>query len=371
MQIVKRVKAKWRCIRNQIKVLKLNLYIKKYDKRTHNLIFDKSNIKNIVILRWDDKLGDAMMCGNFIKILRQYRPDIHITVLTGLTTKSWLNKAAPADNYIIYSKEKRDQIIQNNMGKFDLFIDLGTHCSYKDIYLLSKFKAKHYLGFNRQKYALFDVNIDNKYHHFKERYIAAAQLLVNQAIGKINGLPTPDFLVKKVELQQLVSRTKLTYNNVVAINFFGSGKYRRFSFEQAKMLLIRWRQQFPQDLLIIIPTPNEEKFTGSLVTILNDPAIILPQQLACFEMSLAIINIADFTFTPDTAVVHMASAINKPVIGVYRQNMQNYEEWKPLGNHSQCLLNRQPFCSDDSVHVHEFDWQDLVLARSTILKALA
>ncbi len=33
-------------------------------------------------------------------------------------------------------------------------------------------------------------------------------------------------------------------------------------------------------------------------------------------MSLAIIDKADFTFTPDTAVVHMASALDKPVIGI-------------------------------------------------------
>lgn len=370
MDCVRKMKARWRLIRNKVKALKLNIYRKIYDKRVQQIDFEPSKIKSVLLLRWDNKLGDAIMCGGFIKLLRQYRPDIQITVLTGATTKLWLDKAAPADNYILYSKAKRKQIITDNIGKFDLFIDLGTHYNHKDLYLSSQFKARHYLGFNKQQYNLFDVEVASQHVHFKNRYIAAAQQLISQPIDDQCLLPIPEFSQQRVALQQLISQSQQKFKHVVGVNLFGSSKYRRFSFERAKTLICKWRQQFPDDLLVIIPTPGEDKFIEALVAAVKDEMIILPQSPACFEMSLAIIDVADFTFTPDTAVVHMASALNKPVIGIYRHNMQNYEEWKPLGKHSQRLLNRKPFCDNDSVHIHEFDWQQLVSVRATILKAL-
>ena len=371
MSAVKRVKAGWRLIRNKVKALKLNIYREIYDKRVQKKDFDPSMIKSVLLLRWDNKLGDAIMCGGFIKVLRQYRPDIHITVLTGATTQSWLEKAAPADDYILYSKAKRKQIIVDNVGKFDLFIDLGTYCDHKDLRLSSQFKALHYLGFNKQQYNLFDVEVESQYIHFKDRYIAAAQHLIIQKVNTQCSLPIADFSQSRIALQKFINQSQQNCKHVVGINFFGSSKYRRFSFEQAKVLICKWRQQFPDDLLMIIPTPGEERFIEALVVAVDDKMVISPKQPASFEMSLAIIDIADFTFTPDTAVVHMASALNKPVIGVYRHNMQNYEEWKPLGKYSQRLLNRKPFSDNDCVPVHEFDWQDLVLARASILKALA
>ncbi|OBU16658.1 hypothetical protein BTN98_17240 [Photobacterium aquimaris] len=371
MDWVKKIKAGWRLIRNKVKALKLNLYRKIYDKREQEIDFEPSKIKSVLLLRWDNKLGDAIMCGSFIKLLRQYRPDIHITVLTGTTTKLWVEKAAPADDYIIYTKAKRKQIITDNKRKFDLFVDLGTNCSHKDLCLASQFKAKHYLGFNKQHYHLFDVEVAPQYVHFKERYIAAAQQLISQPIDEQCSLPIPEFSQQRVELQQFINQAQQKFSHVVGVNLFGSSKYRRFSLEHAKALIFQWRKQFPDDLLVIIPTPGEDKFISRLVTAVKDNMVISPNFPASFEVSLAIIDIADFTFTPDTAVVHMASALNKPVIGIYRYNMQNYEEWKPVGKYSQRLLNRKPFSENDSVHVHEFDWQDLVFARATILKALA
>lgn len=371
MNCVKKIKAGWRLIRNKVKALKLDIYRVVYDKRVQEIDFASSKIKSVLLLRWDNKLGDAIMCGGFIKVLRQYRPDIHITVLTGATTKLWLEKAAPADDYILYSKAQRKQIIANNIGKFDLFVDLGTNCSHKDLCLSSQFKAKHYLGFNKQQYHLFDVEVASQYVHFKDRYIAAAKLLISQPIDEQCQLPIAEFSQQLVALQQLINQSQQKFKHVVGINFFGSSKYRRFSFEHAKTLICKWRRQFPDDLLVIIPTPGEDKFIARLVASVKDDMVLSPDFSASFEVSLAIIDIADFTFTPDTAVVHMASALNKPVIGVYRHNMQNYEEWKPLGKCSQRLLNRKPFSDNDCVHVHEFDWSDLVLARATILKALA
>ena len=370
MDSVRKIKAGWRLIRNKVKALKLNLYRKVYDKRVQDIDFEPLKIQSVLLFRWDNKLGDAIMCGGFIKLLRQYRPDIHITVLTGSMTKLWLENAAPADNYILYNKAKRKRIITDNVGKFDLFVDLGTNYSYKDLCLSSQFKAKHYLGFNKPHYHLFDVEVASQYVHFKERYIAAAQQLISQPIDEKCQLPISDFSQQEADLQQFINQSQQKFNHVIGVNLFGSSKYRRFSFEHAKTLICKWRQQFSDDLLVIIPTPGKDKFIARLVAAIKDDMVISPNFSASFEVSLAIIDIADFTFTPDTAVVHMASALNKPVIGVYRYNMQNYEEWKPVGMYSQRLLNRQPFSKNDSVRVHEFDWQDLVLARATILKAL-
>ncbi len=367
MNIIKKLKAKWRFIRNNIKKIKLDVYKNKYDKRDSDEKFCPENIHKVLMFRMDNKLGDAIMCGGFISLVKKYRPDIHITVLTGNITKEWLEKSAPADDYIIYNKSNVNEIISNNKGKFDLFIDLGTHYNHKDLYISSKLKASHYMGFNKESYNLFDVNVDRKYVHFKNRYFAAAQILINDEIKEPVFLPVPDFRDENIKFNKLIDG--IPYENLIGINLFGSGKYRKFSLVEAKKLLAKWRREYKNDLLVIIPTPGEEKFISTLLLEMNDDFIISPSGKPCFEMSLSIIASVDFTFTPDTAVVHMGSAINKPIIGVYRYNMQNYNEWKPLADYSKSIINRKPYFSNDSVYVHEFKWEDLEDARDSIIEA--
>lgn len=72
------MKSLWRHIQEKLRKVKLAYYICGYRKTTPDIVSD--DVKSIALLRWDGKLGDAIMMGAFISLLETYRPDIKITV---------------------------------------------------------------------------------------------------------------------------------------------------------------------------------------------------------------------------------------------------------------------------------------------------
>ena len=368
MNLIKRLKAKWRAVRNTQKAIKLKATCALYDHRDCSDVFCAADVKHIVIFRWDDKLGDCIMAGILINNLRLHRPDIKITVICRQTTKLWLDKVSFIDEYILLGKHNLRKILQPYKNKYDVFVDVSNGFSYKEIFIAKYLNTKHYLGFSADRFNIIDISIDSKQTHFYQRYINATKILTNKDCLNSEKPPVPHYNKELEFLDSLI--IDKGYKNIVGINFFGSGKYRRFSFEKAASLMKYWLEKHPEDLLILLPTPGEEKFLTKIVNQLASPNLFLPTDKASLEMSLAIIDKADFTFTPDTAVVHMASALDKPVIGIYRENRMNYEEWKPLGMHSQTIFNREPICENDSVYVYEFGYEQLEEARTNILKAI-
>ena len=46
----------------------------------------------------------------------------------------------------------------------------------------------------------------------------------------------------------------------------------------------------------------------------------------------AIIDNLDLIISPDTSIVHMACAFNKPLVAIYRKHMKLFEIWRPISN---------------------------------------
>ncbi|HIF9278060.1 TPA: glycosyltransferase family 9 protein [Photobacterium damselae] len=366
MSVLLKIKSKWRTIRNQYKSLKFHAFKLRYDNKKSSYVLERKDISNILIYRWDDKLGDTIMSGLLIKILNKYRPDIKISVICGKTSKLWLEKIVKVDKYIFIDKRKYKKFNFNSINKYDVFIDMSTGFSYKDLYLASKLDVKYYISGSDNTYNLIDCYLNNE-SHFYQRYISASEYILDRKLESNDLIiPYPDFIKEEEFYKENISFS----GNVIAINLFGSGKYRRFSFIEAKKLLSRWLETHTDDLIILIPVPGESEFLIKLTNTINNTRLRYFDVNVNFENVLAIINFADFVFTPDTAIIHMASALNKATIGIYRYDVKNLSEWKPLAQNSYVIFNRKPYFDNDSVYVHEFEWDELELTRSKILKAI-
>ncbi|WP_339385424.1 glycosyltransferase family 9 protein [Vibrio fluvialis] len=155
----------------------------------------------------------------------------------------------------------------------------------------------------------------------------------------------------------------------VAINLFGSSKYRQFSKTEAYKLLNLWLRDFPQDTLYLIPVPGKIEFLKELVTELENPRVQLLSETPSLAFSLQLLSQVDLCVTPDTSVVHMASALNTPILAIYADDPRNFQEWHPLSDKAEVVFNPPAKGRNDRVYVHDFEWSGLKQKRESLLSS--
>lgn len=362
------LRALWRKKRNLRKLSELNKKLKKLDKKPIPRK-EFSEIKSICFLRWDNKLGDAIISSALIYCLNKYRPDLKITVITGKISSLWLSNIGNV-NIIECPKRslKTAQSFAQYKGKFDAVIELGSSFSEKELSALAALEACYYIGYNKEKYNIFNVEVDPKYQNMMQRYRAVASMFIDQKNFEYQ-LPTPDFKCSLQVFSPIVEPIKKQGSVVVAMNFFGSSKYRKFSFLEAKSLIERWLSENKTDYMLLIPVPEQADFLKNLKKkCLYSERLIYIEEPASIKNTLALLSLSDFCFTPDTSVVHMASAVNKPVLAIYGGNIRNYEEWKPVEKLSRVIFNPNAKTTNDRISVSCFNWQELSFARKKLLE---
>ena len=57
----------------------------------------------------------------------------------------------------------------------------------------------------------------------------------------------------------------------------------------------------------------------------------------------ALINELDFIISPDTSIVHIASAFNKPILSIHENNQLSYSQWKPLSSISKTVFSQSKY----------------------------
>lgn len=352
------LKEKNREARNKRKENDLQKYRLKYDVSPSPSI-PLEKIKTLALLRWDNKLGDSIMSNVLISNLQRYRPDIKITVITQSFCAEWFRKSTGV-SIIICNKRSLEtaKSFSQYKGKFDAVVELGSSFDFKELVAIRELGAAYNIGYNKNNYNIFNVCLNESAVHFRDRYLEVAKLFTGENL--LRDIPLIPF-----SNESIVNKQEGVNN--VAVNFFGSSKYRQFNLKAAEKFLNQWIESFPNDCLYLIPVPEKIDFLKSLKNKINNNRIKISSESPSLEHTLQILKQTDLCFSPDTSVVHLASALRSPIIAVYSDNVVNFKEWKPLSPCHEVIFNVPRKRESSRTYVYDFDWDELVLKRNKLL----
>lgn len=277
----------------------------------------------------------------------------------------WLEKISSRITILPCGKRsaKTARALNQYAGKFDAVLDLSSDFTYKEFLALKNLHAKMNIGYGLEKHTIYDVKIPNKEVNVKARYVYAAKLFLSQeqkALIDATNIQLPMLEYKAIRYAKLNTRQ-------IAINFFGASEYRQFSHESAKLFITNWLQQWPNEVLVLLPVPDFMPFLQRLTTEINSERLILPDESPSLELTLGILSSSSLCVTPDTSVVHMASCLNIPTLAIYSADERNYQEWKPFAERNAVIFNPAPVRKSVKVRVDEFSWSELVEKKNVLL----
>jgi ADP-heptose:LPS heptosyltransferase len=273
------------------------------------------------------RIGDMILSTPMYSAIKKKYPDALITVIAGKSNYNILSNNPYIEKVWVFDKNPFKLVplvFKIMLAKFDYWLDPKDHYSSESA-LMSRFcKAKYTVGYNRPTHHNFDFEIptdkDNARLHYSQRcYNALIPLGIN--VPKI--IPRPE-LYETPNEHKAIDEYILT-NKINTLINLSAGAVNRIYPADKWIVFISSLDMTKNN--IILSYTDEQADIAKLITE-NFCNIKCSNSYSIWEL-ISLIKRVDYVISPDTSAIHIASAFNKPLIGLYNDYQENYCRFKP------------------------------------------
>lgn len=287
-----------------------------------------SFVDRVVFIRWDAKLGDAIVLSWVMRELKRQRPDLEITVITGPELERLFREGFGIDSVFLASKK-------HGWSQLPQIAQTLKHSRY--VVHMSEIWRPRDLRFVRQVLPQYVVGLDDELEvinvklgrvtqgwHFSERLLPWLEQLGMDTTQRQYWVP------RNAHAQARLAQG-WPEGRMIGFCPFGASKSRQLSVNQIVFFAEQVLAKNDQWLLLIVQPsqvqPLQRQLAGRfwsdrLLFRPTNEIIELCEQVA---RCVALISV-------DTSVVHIASGLRKPTLAIYTAgsaDSDNFKSWHP------------------------------------------
>ena len=357
------------------KRLKIGKYI--WDKKEKTKIIEgdnfleDNNIKSILFLRYDGKIGDMVVNSLMFREIRKVYPNIKIGVVARGAAMDIIKDNPNIDKIYEYHKDRKkikDLALKIKEEKYDLLIDFSEMLRVNQMMLISLCGARFNIGLNRKEWKLFDLSIESDKdfkwtEHITNRYLA---YLVKLGLKKENIDISYDIYLKDEKKYEFFFN-EIKENKKLILNPYGASKHKSFTIETLENIITCLKDK--DIAIILVYFGDKYKELEFLEKKYNN--IYMPQKIESILDTAILIKKSDYVISPDTSIVHIASALNKKMITVYPPNGGKYGVdhlvWAPKSEYSRVIFCKDKTGTYDEIDINTFNFDEI---KEEILKLI-
>ena len=318
-------------------ILKFLLLFKKERTKRKPSLPDKSS--KILIVRLN-RIGDALVTTPLLTVLKK-TCDSQITVLADRKNSFVFEHCPAVDEIIIFRKGIKGFlgiIREINKKKYDFVVDLHDDVSTTVSFLLAMIDSPNILGLKKNTELLYTytcTKLQPSENHVVDRTMS------------ILGAWEIDFHDESINISYEVSdKTDSKIKSLIGSYFpdkkfllginISAGSSARFWGIENFIRLLDNLDEGKYDIILLC-APSDV----NLLNTLNKgsyKSYFTPD----FEEFAAVVSNLDLLFTPDTSVVHIASAFGIPVFGLYVQYNTDDIIWYPYKSTYEAVITKEP-----------------------------
>ena len=289
------------------------------------------DIKKILFLRYDGKIGDYIITSWIYREIKKQRPDIQIDVVgISKNEKLFLNNKS-IDKF--YKLKKSKKLFMYFLAKklrvedYDVLIDPTEVLRNRDLFFIKNINAKINFGYDKGNVNLFSKSINKNSKTMVDVY---KEILENLGFCNLDSnYEVPIKVSSEKKIDEYLKSNRI--DKYIAMNFFGAGKRRKFTPKKATELIVKVRNEYPEHEIIILNSPRDKKVIFKIIKRIkcldSNSNIFYGEDFKTIYDAISLINKSDIVITPDTAVVHIAKGLKKNIVAFYSENKENYEKW--------------------------------------------
>ena len=357
------------------KRLKIGKYI--WDRKEKSKIIEEdnflkdNNIKSILFLRYDGKIGDMIVNSLMFREIKKVYPDIRIGVIARGAAIDIIKDNPNVDRIYEYYKDRKkikDLALKIKEEKYDLLIDFSEMLRVNQMMLINLCRARINTGLDRKDWELFDLSIESgkdfKWtEHITKRYLA---YLIKLGLKKENINISYDIYLKD-EKKYEVFFNEIKESKKIILNPYGASKHKSFNVETLENIITYLKDK---DIAIIL-TYFGDKYKELEFLEKKYKYVYIPKKIESILDTAILIKKGDYVISPDTSIVHIASAFNKKMITVYPPKGGKYGidhlVWAPKSKYNKVIFCKDKTGNYDEIDINTFDFDEM---KEEILKML-
>ena len=357
------------------KRLKIGKYI--WDRKEKTKIIEgdnfleNNNIKSILFLRYDGKIGDMVVNSLMFREIKKVYPNIKIGVVARGAAIDIIKDNPNVDKIYEYHKDRKkikDLALIIEEEKYDLLIDFSEMLRVNQMILINLCRARFNIGLDRKEWKLFDLSIESgkdfKWtEHITNRYLA---YLVRLGLKRENIDISYEIYLKE-EKKYKDFFNKIKESKKLILNPYGASKHKSFSVETLEKI-INYLQD--KDIAIILVYFGD-KYKELEFLEKKYKSVYIPKKIESILNTTILIKKSDFVISPDTSIVHIASAFNKKMITVYPPKGGKYGVdhlvWAPKSEYSRVIFCKDKIGNYDEIDINTFNMEEM---KAEILKLI-
>lgn len=321
-----------------LRKLLLNVYLV-FSKEQQKQSKLKLSAEDKILLIRLNKIGDALVTTPLIKAIKE-NIGCTIHVLADRKNHFIFENNRNVDRTFIFPKNTADIKSlklnlenENYRAVFDLHDDVSTTVTL----FINSLQIPNKVSFDKKTKKIYThivTYLDPAKHHVVERYnefIKYLKMPLNQKSIRIDYRPSNESLKFA---NDFIDKNFFQNKFLVGINI-SAGSNSRFWGVERYQKLISYFYEYDINLLLLC-TPNDkitaEEIAHDKVNIFVNPD---------FDKFAAVISNIDFLFTPDTSVVHLASAFNIPMFGIYVKYKTENVVWYPYNTEHDLMITEK------------------------------
>ena len=340
------------------KRLKIGKYIWDRKEKTEIIkgdnFLEDNNINSILFLRYDGKIGDMIVNSLMFREIKKVYPDIKIGVVARGAAIDIIRDNPNVDKIYEYYKDRKkikDLALKIKKEKYDLLIDFSEMLRVNQMMLINLCRARFNIGLDRKEWKLFDLSIESDKdfkwtEHITNRYLA---YLVKLGLKRENIDISYDIYLKKEKKYENFFN-KIKESKKLILNPYGASKHKSFSIETLEEII----NYLKDKNIAIILVYFEDKYKELKFFEKKYNNVYIPENIDNILDTTLLIKKSDYVVSPDTSIVHIASALNKKMITVYPPKGGKYGVdhlvWAPKSEYNKVI-----FCKDKSGTYDEID----------------
>lgn len=357
------------------KRLKIGKYI--WDRKEKAKIVEGDNflkdnsIKSILFLRYDGKIGDMIVNSLMFREIKKVYPDIRIGVIARGAAIDIIKDNPNVDKIYKYYKDRKkikDLALKIKEEKYDLLIDFSEMLRVNQMMLINLCRARINIGLDRKDWELFDLSIESgkdfKWtEHITKRYLA---YLIKLGLKKENINISYDIYLED-EKKYEAFFNEIKESKKLILNPYGASKHKSFNIETLENIITYLKDK---DIAIIL-TYFGDKYKELEFLEKKYKYVYIPKEIESILDTAILIKKSDYVISPDTSIVHIASAFNKKMITVYPPKGGKYGVdhlvWAPKSEYSRVIFCKDKIGTYDEIDINTFNMEEM---KEEILKLI-
>ena len=300
------------------------------------------------LILMNQKIGDMVVCSPILREIKSAYPLADIHVMASEVNKELALSNLYVDKVHVY-KNQWQKLLPILFSLRKLNFDVAIELEYKVISriiillkivnpncILSVSKSEGRYGMDPQAIMPYDYYTNPNLTHQRDTCLDILRLLNINCKNKSYDV----FYSEKNKLDALTFLSLFeSSKTIIGLNIEGSNDEKKISNEDVKKIIFGLHAIDKNIIIILLHKPDDKDWINRLIP--NEASLyVFPSYPTESILDLAaIIDSLDLIISPDTSIVHMACAFNKPLVAIYRNHMPLFKIWHPISDFNYVVFS--------------------------------